>query len=1019
MTSNNSLKWSDILDSTFAGGEKHPFPVTICRSDRELLELLAKHPIHDQEPSSDEFDFGFSCSPDNLSPLQSDVLDTKGDPLLFDKTRRPGMMEQCDGEGAASTPSETIDLITLQPVKPAPNPIAHSCDAQKDEMLGPAASELSSMKRGRINREILMEAIRSPPEPSPAVSANLSGGSFWEGVEAESKSMKSKAKKKRSSKKAARSPVVSAACTDEPQLVLKATKTSRASGRQSKLLNLMRWAAKKSREGSAAGASAKKKRASASSGGASVTGRKRPKTEKTKPISQLFQGTGSKGVSSKPGRGDTDDDFEYIGATFGLDPPESTPQATNPFASDAETPIPEDCIDLFDCLHANSTREDFDRISAKILEAPVSAFLLLLGDATGIDGSNIRLISSTSKSKKTKDDRMCVRGLCVHVQEQKIVHISLPHHSSDADVKGAHGVSGTELRHLVHSYCVLSENERCTFNARRAYLGLSDSKLMQGADCADVCNVIDPQIAGWISHPEMKDYELDTVAAYLRENKFLPRVAEETVEFRGHTALSVARLKYHRRDLQLTFHVMSGMAAMLEKDDMLPAFFDEMKLLGILLDMQRTGICIDVPTLRSYEKQLDEGMAALSCQAEKVLGHTVLLSSPKELATVLYDELHLLRPLGAGETYDNRRNARARNQRPTGEDVLQDIVDAHPLPRIILQYRSLMHLRGTCVEGLCKRARRDSKGAPDSRIHSCFMQTTTGTGRLSSIDPNLQNIPKGTEDVPVVGYHNSGDGIREICVRDAFYAPEGEVLLDADYSQIEIRLVAHYANDEALIKFISSGGDPFVDLACRIFNCAPDEARGKRRETAKMLSYALIYGCGDLLIAQRLGISKREAANLRKTFNSEIPKLRALQDSILTSARAKGFVTTLQGRKRYLPDLYSLNPQRISHAERRAVNTVIQGSAADVMRSAMIRVHSGLKDAHLRARMLLQIHDEIVLSVPEGELVRTARLVEHSMLTSVELKVPLAVSLSVGKKWGSVQRWTVPPEASSSTSQVT
>ena len=395
----------------------------------------------------------------------------------------------------------------------------------------------------------------------------------------------------------------------------------------------------------------------------------------------------------------------------------------------------------------------------------------------------------------------------------------------------------------------------------------------------------------------------------------------------------------------------------------------ELPLLRTLATMERTGIAVDTDLLDELWRGFDDRVSTAASAAYDVIGKQINLGSPKQLQTVLFDELHMpkTRKLKSGYTTD--------------ADALEGLYakTGHPFLAHLLEHRDAIRLRQT-VEGLQKSV------ADDGRVHTTYVQTIAATGRLSSTDPNLQNIPVRTE---------AGRRIREAFVVGTGY----ETLITADYSQIEMRIMAHASRDKGLIQAFRSGHDFHTVMAARVFGVAPDAVSITERARIKAMNYGLAYGLSAFGLSQQLGIETSEARVLMDEYFEQFGGVRDYLMGVVAEARKTGYTETLLGRRRYLPDLGSSNRQRREMAERMALNAPIQGSAADIIKVAMLDVESGLQAAGLASRMLLQVHDDLVLEVAPGERDQVEALVRDKMSGAMALDVPLDVSVGVGRSW--------------------
>ena len=395
----------------------------------------------------------------------------------------------------------------------------------------------------------------------------------------------------------------------------------------------------------------------------------------------------------------------------------------------------------------------------------------------------------------------------------------------------------------------------------------------------------------------------------------------------------------------------------------------ELPLVHLLARMETLGIAVDGEHLESLEQHFSTEVRAAAEEAYAVIGKEINLGSPKQLQVVLFDEL------------DMPKTKRTKTGYTTDADALQALYvkTEHPFLLHLLRHRDVIRLRQT-IEGLLKTV------AADGRIHTTFNQTIAATGRLSSTDPNLQNIPIRTEE-----------GRR---IREAFVVGEGfESLMTADYSQIEMRIMAHLSEDALLIEAFRSGQDFHSITAARVFDVAAEDVSTEQRAKIKAMNYGLAYGLSAFGLGQQLGIEPGEARGLMDEYFETFGGVRDYLGGVVDEARRTGFTETLRGRRRYLPDLTSDNRQRREMAERMALNAPIQGSAADLIKVAMLDLEEGIATAGLRSRMLLQVHDELVLEVAAGEREQLEQLVRQHMGAAADLLVPLDVSVGTGRSW--------------------
>jgi DNA polymerase-1 len=482
----------------------------------------------------------------------------------------------------------------------------------------------------------------------------------------------------------------------------------------------------------------------------------------------------------------------------------------------------------------------------------------------------------------------------------------------------------------------------------------------------------DTMIAAYLVNPNRRSHGLDALALeYLNHRT----IAYEEVTGKGRAQVSFAEVpvataaEYAAEDAEIALSLKEKLAPLLKEHDLV-ALFDEMEmpLLPVLARMERTGFLIDVPYLEAMSKEMEGHIDRFVAEIHAIAGEAFNVASPKQLQVILFDKLGL-KPL-----------KRTKTGYSTDEEVLVQLAKEHPLPEKILTLRQYMKLKSTYVDALPALADPET-----GRVHTSLNQTVAATGRLSSTEPNLQNIPVRTED-----------GRR---IRRAFICPEGTKLLAADYSQIELRILAHLAEDEALIAAFRDGDDIHRRTAAHVFGLDEGLVTPDMRRFAKTINFGIIYGMGAYSLAQDLGVSQREAKETIERYFATYAGVRAWIDRTQAEARKRGFVTTLFGRRRDVPEINASNAQVRAAGERTAVNSVIQGTAADVIKRAMIRIDQRLREEAPGARMLLQVHDELIFEVDAGAIEPVTALVRREMEGAAELKVPLVVDTGVGANW--------------------
>jgi DNA polymerase-1 len=396
----------------------------------------------------------------------------------------------------------------------------------------------------------------------------------------------------------------------------------------------------------------------------------------------------------------------------------------------------------------------------------------------------------------------------------------------------------------------------------------------------------------------------------------------------------------------------------------------ELPLSGVLADVEAFGIRLDAQVLARMSREFDKELTDLTREIYDLTGQPFDIDSPKQLGEILFEKLKL--PGG--------KRLKKSGQYSTEASVLESLAEKHELPRKIIDYRTRTKLKSTYLDALPKFVNPET-----GRLHTTFNQTVARTGRLSSSDPNLQNIPIGDEF-----------GLR---IRSAFVADPGCRLISADYSQVELRVLAHLADDPVLIEAFTRGEDIHARTAHEIFGVPPALQTHEHRRTAKAINYGVVYGLSSFGLADRTGTSKTEAQQYIAAYFSRYSKVKELLDRLVEEARTTGRVRTLFGRLRPIPEINSQDVPARNRAEREAMNTPVQGTAADLMKLAMIKVHARLKREKMQTRMLLTVHDELVFEAPEGELEPARELVKAEMESAYPLKVPLRVDLGVGQNW--------------------
>lgn len=479
----------------------------------------------------------------------------------------------------------------------------------------------------------------------------------------------------------------------------------------------------------------------------------------------------------------------------------------------------------------------------------------------------------------------------------------------------------------------------------------------------------DTMVAAWLLAPDRRTYKLDDLCRELGLR--LTTFAEVTGNDKREDAFCRVDLKiakdYSCEDVFAAMHLYHQQLSQLTELQLLPLLRDvEGPLIPVLAAMENSGILVDADKLAALAKEFRKRLEDFEQTIYRVAGETFNINSPKQLGELLFEKLGL--PKGR----------KTKTGWSTDVKVLENLSLTHELPALILQYRNLAKLKSTYVDRLA-----ELRDPGTSRVHTSFNQCGTATGRLSSSSPNLQNIPIRTEE-----------GRR---IRSAFIAAPGWQLLAADYSQIDLRVLAHYSQDQALIEAFLAGQDIHRRTAAEIFMVAPELVTSEMRRVAKTINFGIVYGMSSFGLASQLHVSRKEAQTFIDRYFAHFSGIKEFMEKVVDQAKKDGFVTTLLGRRRPLPEITSTNRVQREFAERMAINTPIQGTAADIIKLAMLRVHGEIARRHLQARLLLQIHDELVLEVPEQELNEVATLLKAHMEKAMILKVPLIVHLSQGQ----------------------
>jgi len=493
----------------------------------------------------------------------------------------------------------------------------------------------------------------------------------------------------------------------------------------------------------------------------------------------------------------------------------------------------------------------------------------------------------------------------------------------------------------------------------------------------------DISLAGMQFDSMLESYVLNSVATrHDMDSVARQYLGRETIHYEDVAGKGVKQLTFNQIDLEtaapyaaedadITLQLHQTLWQQLSELATLKSVYEDIEqpLVPILLEMEETGVLVDRKMLNTQSGELARKMIELEAKAHELAGGPFNLGSPKQLQQILFEQLGLpvIRKTPKG-------------QPSTAEDVLVELAGDYDLPAVIIDYRSVSKLKSTYTDKLPLQIA-ESTG----RIHTSYHQAVAATGRLSSTDPNLQNIPIRTPE-----------GRR---IRQAFVAPEGQVLLAADYSQIELRIMAHLSQDPGLMKAFADEQDVHRATAAEVFSMTPDEVTDDQRRSAKAINFGLMYGMSAFGLAKQLGIARGEAQEYVNLYFDRYPGVKAYMDDIREKASANGFVETVFGRRLYLPEINARNANRRQYAERTAINAPMQGTAADIIKKAMIAVHQWLHDERPGARMIMQVHDELVFEVGKDQVEPVRERVIELMNGAATLSVPLSVDAGVGANW--------------------
>jgi DNA polymerase-1 len=480
----------------------------------------------------------------------------------------------------------------------------------------------------------------------------------------------------------------------------------------------------------------------------------------------------------------------------------------------------------------------------------------------------------------------------------------------------------------------------------------------------------DTMLSSYLLNPNKANHNLTDAAM---EHLGMKKLSFKDVMEKGRKDFSEVPVedatKYSGEDSAVTLRLKKYFEPRIKNEGLEKLFYEiEVPLIEVLAEMEMEGIRIDLPLMESFSKKMAGELSSIEQRIYFIAGEEFNINSPKQLQEILFDKLGL------------KPTKKTKTGYSTNIDVLEQLALEHELPKEIIEYRGLSKLKSTYVDALPRLV-----NPKTGRLHTSFNQTVTSTGRLSSSDPNLQNIPI------------RGEWGKKI--RAAFIANRGNLLLSSDYSQIELRVFAHLSQDKGLIHAFKSDEDIHERTACELFGVDPEEVSDEMRRSAKTVNFGIVYGISPYGLSQQLGIPPDEARHYIDTYFARHSGVKDYIDQLISEATEKGYVTTILGRKRAIPELKSSNRNIKQLGERLATNSPIQGSAADIIKVAMLNISERIKKEGLRTKMLLQVHDELLFEIPEKEIKTMQKLVREEMEHAVELSVPLKVDMGTGKNW--------------------
>lgn len=609
---------------------------------------------------------------------------------------------------------------------------------------------------------------------------------------------------------------------------------------------------------------------------------------------------------------------------------------------------------------------DKDHVIKIFKELGFNSLLEKIGDSDSsselqeIEEINYEIVTDVTEEMLTNESALVVEIIEENYHEAEIVGFSVVNNKGKFFMAKDHALASENFKNWLED----ENSKKLVFDAKQSVVSLK----WKGIDLKGI--EFDLLIASYLLNPAETNHEITDFA---KRNGYMNINTDEAVYGKGakRKVPSEGELADHLvRKADAIFAVKGQAIKVLETNNQYDLFKHlELPLSLILAEMETTGVVVDTERLEKMGIELDIQLKEMEEKIHELAGEPFNINSPKQLGVILFEKLNLP-PVKKTKTGYS-----------TSADVLEKLADDHEMIPLLLNFRQLGKLKSTYIDGLLKVVHKDT-----SKIHTRFNQALTQTGRLSSTEPNLQNIPIRMEE---------GRKIRQAFIP----SEQGWVIFAADYSQIELRVMAHISQDEKLMEAFRDGKDIHTKTAMDVFHVNEDEVTSNMRRQAKAVNFGIIYGISDFGLSQNLGITRKEAGKFIDQYLKSFPGVKKYMDDIILTARANGYVTTILNRRRYLPDITSRNFNIRSFAERTAMNTPIQGSAADIIKKAMIDMAERLKSENLQTRLLLQVHDELIFEAPENEIEKLKQIVPEVMENAVTLDVPLKVDYCFGPTW--------------------